>query len=153
MKLARILMLGLSLAVLAEAVSVEPVSAQCWDCQYGALSDENGNKCAHCVAGQQGLGAEYCATPRCTTCRVGGPRCVVTVMLDGRAAPAVPMEQFEATSTEPQAASVARGSANPIAFPRQASEIKRSCDGGIITKWYAPAKVSGIRSETAKLQL
>lgn len=153
MKLARILMLSLGLAAFAGVASAEPAAAQCWDCNFGYLSDEDGNKCAHCVAGQQGLGRDYCATPRCQTCRVGGPRCTVTVMLDGRAAPAVPTERFEATSTEPQAAGVARGSTSPIAFPRQASETRRSCDGGIITKWYAPAKVSGIRGETAKLHL
>ena len=37
--------------------------------------------------------------------------------------------------------------------PSGATEISRSCDGGIIPKWYSPAAESQIRAATAQLRL
>ena len=154
MKLARILMLSLGLAVFAVAASAEPVVAQCWDCQFGHFP---GSNCANCVAGQSGLGVEECSTPACRHCNLEGNLCVVVSMLDGRDAPAGALEQFESpvyTATiELHALGAAYGSVDFLATPRRAGEIRRSCDGGIISKRYAPAAVSAIRSETAQLRL
>ncbi|WP_420633643.1 hypothetical protein [Candidatus Palauibacter sp.] len=156
MKLVRILMLGLGLAVFAGVASPEPVIAQfgafdCWDCQWGHFPDSG---CVNCTIGQSGLGAEGCATPRCLTCDLLGDDCMVTAMLDGRAAP---IEQFESpvytAPIELQALNAAYGSTDPIAPRRRAGEIKRSCDGGIISKSYTVAEVDAIRKETAQLRL
>ncbi|WP_423927552.1 hypothetical protein [Candidatus Palauibacter sp.] len=151
MKLARILMLGLGLAVFAGVASPEPVIAQCWDCQWGHFPDSD---CANCVAGQSGIGAKGCATPVCNLCDLSGDDCMVFSMLDGRAAP---IEQFESpvhmAPIELQALSAAYGSTDPNAPRRRAGEIRRSCAGGIISKSYTVAEVNAIRKETAQLRL
>ena len=37
--------------------------------------------------------------------------------------------------------------------PSGVTEISRSCDGGVISKWYSPAAESQIRAATAQLRL
>ncbi len=151
MKIVRILMMGLGLAIFAGVASAEPVGAQCWDCQYGHFPD---SPCANCTAGQSGFGWENCGTPACGDCRLGGRPCMVFGMLDGRAAPDEQLESPVYTApTELQALSAAYGSTDPIEARRRAGEIRRSCDGGIISRTYTVAEVNAIRRETAQLRL
>ncbi|WP_419163212.1 hypothetical protein [Candidatus Palauibacter sp.] len=93
-------------------------------------------------------------TPFCNLCDLSGEDCHVFSMLDGRAAP---IEQFESpvytAPIELQALNAAYGSTDPIAPRRRAGEIKRSCDGGIISKSYTVAEVDAIQKETAQLRL
>ncbi len=157
MKLARILMLGLGLAVFAGVASAEPAAAQCWDCQYGNLPDQDGNLCANCTADQSGLGMENCSTPECTQCHLGGRLCMVFSMLDGRAVPVAPVEQSEVpvsvASGELQAFTALYGSPAPVLASRRSSEVSRSCDGSIISRRYTATQVSTLRGETAQLRL
>lgn len=156
MKRTRILMLALGLALFAGAAFAEPADAQCYDCQWGYLTDEDGNRCFNCTIGQAGFGVRECSTPECMDCDVGDDPeiCLIFGMLDGRAAPT---GQFElprsGTPVELLTLNAPDGATGPVAPVRRTSEIRRSCDGSILEIWYTPAEVSAIRSETAQLRL
>ena len=156
MKLARILMLGLGLAIFAGAASAEPAVAQCWDCIQGPGDDEH-SYCEYCSNGQWGLGVESCATPACQDCDLSGYVCEVYMMLDGRVAPKGPPESpllgAPGEAIGLPAFSASNASAGPVSTPSDFHETTRSCDGEIISRWYSASEVLARRSATSKLMI
>ena len=160
MKLTRILMLGLGLAVFAGAASAEPAVAQCWDCIPGP-GDGSHQECWYCSADRPGAGSTDCATPYCQACVTfpGGPCFTpILVMLDGRTArPTGPEPDRLDTLAETLGTSAvawpAASSANLVAEGESAADTRRSCDGGIISRWYSPQRAHAVRDAMGRLRL
>ena len=163
MKRARILMLGLGLAILAGAAAAEPAVAQCFWCTSGpGPADGSEPECNFCVRNAPWGLDDYCTTPVCDHCEVGGQRCLGgVVMLDGRLRP--DDADGEETSRHPHQ-TVAR---TVLAVHRldsdvpyaeiarddmvRASTTRRRCDGGIIARQYSAAEIQAIRQGTIYL--
>lgn len=165
MKLARILMLSLGLAVVAGAAFAEPADAQfvpgtglsgCWDCIDGP-GDGELSSCYYCSAMAIGMGNTDCSTPECRDCWLPGDWCFVFLVLDGRVAPAegrqVVLADAAAGKAIPTVSTVHRPLADSLSGQWVDATVTRSCDGGIISKSYSAAEVLVVRGATARLQL
>lgn len=160
MKLARILMLSLGLAVFAVAASAEPAAAQCWDCIPGPGNDDH-QECWYCSADRPGTGSTHCATPYCQACvTFPGRDCFTPIltMLDGRTvpSPAVESDRRRVPTKQADLSAVAWAvgpSANLVALGESIVDTRRSCDSGIISRRYSSVRTRTIRDATARLSL
>lgn len=160
MKSARILMLGLGVAILLCMATTGSAVAQevaqdgestCWTCFRW-----NGDGCMYCSADGPIAFADHCSTPRCGRCQLSG-MCIFVVMQDGRVSPpeliqprgsAIPIG-----TGDPSAVFASASAGTPDHSDWHVTDVSRSCDGGIISKRYPPVAESRIRAATSKLRL
>jgi len=153
MKGTRIFLLSVAAATFGMVLTFQPAAAQCWSCGYGSMVvDDKWTICRTCIGDDEGY--QGCGTPACNSCYNLGS-CSVQLSLDGRsAAPEVP----EAPSFEQPGgfgalvATFAATDHGPVP-PTNARRARRSCDGGITSKWYSAEAVREARSATEQLRL
>ena len=155
MKAIRIVLLGFAAAIFTMALEPEAAAAQCWTCDRAFMYDWDEDRyriCYHCSGDRTGYAD--CGTRTCTGCWNLGT-CGVAAALDGRsAAPDVP----ETTNFEqPSEAGAFLATFTPADHgptpPTYGRQTRRSCDGGIISKWYSAGAMSVARGATARLRL
>lgn len=153
-------MLALGFAILACLATAGSAVAQevaqdgastCWTCFRW-----EGDGCMYCSAdGPTGF-ADHCSTPRCGRCRLNG-LCVFFVTHDGRVSPPESEKALGPTTPHEADAMSAISRVPPftvVSAPTgRAAATRRSCDGGIISKWYSRADESQIRAATSQLRL
>ncbi|WP_419161134.1 hypothetical protein [Candidatus Palauibacter sp.] len=153
MKATRIFLLGFVAAIFAMALTFEHAAAQCWTCTGGfMLVDDDWKWCGVCTGGDEG--AKNCGMSSCNGCWALGP-CSVQLSLDGRsAAPEVPEPPSfdQPGGAAAFVATFASADRGPVP-PSNARQTRRSCDGGIISKWYSVSAVRAARGATAQLRL
>ncbi len=155
MKAKGILLLGFAAAISGLALASEPAAAQCWSCGYGGMWVEDEGKwkiCRICTGGDEGhIG---CGTPKCSTCWNLGA-CSIQLSLDGRSAgPELPEAPVLGEPGDVGAfVAIFASAAHALVTPSNAPKTRRSCDGGIVSKWYSAGDILAARQTTAHLRL
>ncbi len=161
----RFVMLSLGLAILAGAGVAAPAVAQCFWCTSGpGPADGSAVECNYCVHNALWGLDDYCTTPECERCEVGGQFCLGSVvMLDGRLRPdgtdgSVPLGYSHASSVgtvpavygsdlDARYAEMIRNDLVP------ASIMRRRCDGGIIARRYSASEAQAIFASTIRIRI
>lgn len=165
MKRTRILMLGLGLAILTGVAGAAPALAQCFWCTSGpGPADGSAAECNYCVHNSAWGLDDYCTTPACENCEVGGQLCLDgVVMLDGRLRPdrtegsGLPEDPGESLVGVTLAVYESSRDAPYAKVPQRelvhASTKRRRCDGGITARQYSAGEMRGLLSDTKRIRI
>ena len=151
MKANRIFLLGFAAAVVGLALTFEAAEAQCWTCgEAGMFLDGEWVTCDYCSGDVQG--AAYCGVSECKGCWALGP-CQPIFTLDGRSiAPEAEAAGSDDLGAEGELLATFASMNIPPVLPGN-TQLRRSCDGGIISRWYSTNDLRAARDATAHLWL